>query len=159
MEEYRTYVFEKSNKKARKRLIYNLSIFLAMGGVIYLFLVGIVGLGIGIIGTVSLIVTLLQMKHYDDKYMGITAYGVRKEKFFIAEEYFRIGDTKIPFSELKDLVIYVDEYEGMPREIFGVHYGGNNEITFSHNGNKVSINYIIKSKSDFTQSKRTGGPY
>lgn len=149
MEEYRTYVFEKSKKKARKRLTYNLSILAAIGGILYMLLIGIMGIEFGIIGSISLIITLLQMKNYDDKYMGITAYGNRKEKFFINEKCFTVGGTEIPFSELKNLVIYVDEYAGKPRDFFGIHHGGNNEISFNHKGKEFSINYIIKNKSDF----------
>jgi hypothetical protein len=91
------------------------------------------------------------MKNYDDKYMGITAYGERKSELIIAEEYFVIDNVKIPFSELDDLIIYVGEYLGKPREFIGVHHGGNNEITFKHKGRKFSFNYIIRNKSDFTQ--------
>lgn len=154
MEEIKTYIFQRDKKKVRKRFFYNLSILLAIGGVIYMFLVGILGLGIGIIGTISLIVTFIKMKNYDDKYMGITAYGERKGELIIAEEYFIIDKIKIPFSELSDLVIYVDEYAGKPRELIGIHHGGNNEITFKHKGKKFSINYIISNKSDFIEIEK-----
>lgn len=154
MEEYRTYVFEKSKKKTRKRFLYNLSIVAGILLIIYLTFVGVMGIGFSFIGAIVLIATLIRMKIYDDKYMGITAYGNRKEKFYIREDSFLVGDTLIPYSELKDLVIYVDEYEGMPRELFGVHHGGNNEITFEHNGNKMSINYIIKSRDDFKKVEK-----
>lgn len=149
MEEYRTYIFRKSKKKSRKRFIYNSLIIAAIGGVLYMFLIGILGLGLGIVGAISLIIGLIQMKIYDDKYMGITAYGHRKEKLIINEEYLMIDDAKIPYAELKDLIIYVDEYAGKSREIFGVHHGGNNEIKFTHKDTKFSFNYIIKNKSDF----------
>lgn len=149
MQEYTTYIFEKSKKKARKRLIYNLSILAAIGGIIYMFAIGILGIGLSVIGTISLIIAILQMKNYDDKYMGITAYGDRGAKFVISETSFKLGDSALSFSELSDLVIYVDEYAGMPRELFGVHHGGNNEITFKHKGQPFNINYIIKNKSDF----------
>jgi len=89
------------------------------------------------------------MKNYDDKYMGITAYGNRGSKFIITEEHFKLDESVLPYSELNDLIIYVDEYAGMSREIFGVHHGGNNEIEFEHLGQKYELNYIIKNKSDF----------
>ncbi len=149
MEEYNTYIFKKTREKTRKRLIYNLSLLAAIGGIIYMYVVGILGIGLGLMGMISLILVILQMKIYDEKYMGITAYGERKEKLTINEEYFIVGDAKIPFSQLKNLVIYVDEYWGMPREVMGVHHGGNNEVTFTRNGNKFSFNYIIKNKADF----------
>lgn len=149
MEEYTTYIFEKSKRKARKRFIYNFAIIAAIVGIIYMSIVGILGIGLSIIGAISLIVTLVKMKNYDDKYMGITAYGDRGSKFIITETGFKLGDSELTFSELSDLVIYVDEYAGMPRDIFGVHHGGNNEIEFKHKGEPYNINYIIKNKADF----------
>lgn len=67
----------------------------------------------------------------------------------IAEQYLEIRDVRIPNSDLTNLVIYVDEYLGMPREIYGIHHGGNNKIEFDHKGRSVSINYVIKNKQDF----------
>ena len=119
-----------------------------------MLIIGVLGISIGIIGSTSLIIAILTMKNYDDKYMGITAYGERKGVMIIAEEYLVIGGVKIPFSELKDLQIYVEEYAGMPREIFGVHHGGNNEITFLHKDKKYSVKYIIKNKSDFQRVEK-----
>jgi hypothetical protein len=154
MEEYTTYIFEKSQKKAIKRLVYNLAILAAIGGIIYMFVIGILGIGLGTIGTVSLILAILQMKNYDDKYMGITAYGDRGAKFIITETSFKLGDSLLPFSELHKLVIYVDEYAGKPRELFGMHHGGNNEISFKHRDKPYKINYIIKNKSDFQKVEK-----
>jgi hypothetical protein len=37
----------------------------------------------------------------------------------------------------------------MPKEIYGIHHGGNNKIEFDHNGKSVSINYVIKNKQDY----------
>ena len=116
--------------------------------------VGILGLGLTIFGTIGLIVAIIQMKNYDDNYMGITAYGDRGSKFIISENGFKLDDAVLPFSELQDLVIYVDEYKGMPREIFGVHHGGNNEIKFTHNKQPYKLHYIIKNKSDFKKVEK-----
>jgi hypothetical protein len=85
--------------------------------------------------------------------MGISAYGERKANLTIAEEYLEIRDVRIPYSELTNLVIYVDEYLGKPREFFGIHHGGDNEISFDRNGKSVSINYVIKNKQDFERVK------
>lgn len=92
---------------------------------------------------------MLGIKLYDDKYMGISAYGERRANLVIAEEYIEISDVKIPYSDLTDLVIYVDEYLGMPKEIFGIHHGGNNKIEFNYKGRLISINYVIKNKQDY----------
>ncbi|MEQ8472342.1 MAG: hypothetical protein RIC35_14210 [Marinoscillum sp.] len=154
MEVFKTYIFEQKKNRSRKQLFYNLVVLGAVSAIIYMCLIGVLGVGFGIIGSISLIVAILKAKIDDDKYMGITAYGVRKEKLAIAEEYLEISDAKIPFAEVNDLVIYVDEYAGMPRDIYGVHHGGNNEITFRHKGNKFSINYIIKNKSDFKKVEK-----
>lgn len=154
MQEYTTYVYEKSKKKATKRLFYNLGILAALCAVIYMFVAGILGIGLSIIGAIGLIVTIIQMKNYDDKYMGITAYGDRGAKFIISETGFTMGDSVLPFAELSDLVIYVDEYAGKPRELFGMHHGGNNEITFTYKGQPYHVNYIIKNKADFQQVEK-----
>lgn len=154
MDEYTTYIFHKSKKKRLKRLLYNIGILAAIGAVIYMFAVGILGIGLSIFGTIALIVAIIQMKNYDDKYMGITAYGDRGSKFIISETSFKLDDAVLPFSELKDLIIYVDEYAGKPRELFGIHHGGNNEIKFTHNGQPYHLNYIIKNKSDYKRVEK-----
>ena len=154
MEEYKTYIFERSKKKARKRLVYNGTIILAILVILYLTLVGILGIGVTIIGAISLIITLLKMKNYDDKYMGITAYGDRGSQFIITENSFKLGDSVLPFKELEGLTIYVDEYAGMSREVYGIHHGGNNEIKFSHKGQPYKLNYIINNKADFQRVEK-----
>ncbi len=149
MQEYRTYVYKPSKQKARKRLMYNAMIVAALAGVLFMLFIGVLGIGVGIFGAISAIAAIVGMKNYDDKFMGITAYGDRGEEFFISEDHFRIGELKVPYTEIEDLVIYVDEYAGKPREVLGIHHGGNNEITFTHKGEKVSILYIIKDKTDY----------
>ncbi len=149
MKEYTTYVYKKSKNKIRKRFLYNSAIVFAILGVIYMYLIGVFGIGFSIVGAVFFIGTLIQMKLYDDKYMGITAYGDRKEKFKINEQQLIVGKIVFPFSELRNLVIYVNEYEGMPRDLLGIHHGGNNEISFNHYSKSYAFNYIIKNKQDF----------
>src|SRR5690349_5594422 len=140
MEEFRTSIFEKTKSKAGKRLLYNVGIFGAIGGIwILYFILPIIGLKTAI----AFSVTMVGIKLYDDKYMGITAYGERKANLVIAEQYLEIRDVRIPYAELTDLVIYINEYLGMPREFFGIHHGGNNLIEFDHRGKSVSINYVI----------------
>ncbi|UII20243.1 hypothetical protein [Fulvivirga ligni] len=147
--EYKTYLFEKSRKKVNKMLLYNFLIVLGILGIIALYAIGILGIGLTLIGAIAAIIGILKMKERDDKYMGITAYGFRKEKFTIAYDHFKIEEVVIPFIELEDLVIYVEEYAGKPRDIFGVHHGGNNEVSFKHKGQSHSLKYIIKDKKDF----------
>lgn len=154
MEEYRTYVYNKSKKKVVKRTAYHSFLVLVILIIIYMAVFGILGIGISLIGAIVIIITILRMKNYDDKYLGITAYGDRGMKFFITKTGFKMGDSELPFSELKDLVIYVDEYAGMPRDLFGIHHGGNNEISFNHKGQPYNINYIIKNKADFHQVEK-----
>ncbi len=147
MEEFRTSIFEKTREKSTKRLIYNFSIFGAVAVVWILYFIGfpLPGFKLSLIFSFA----LLSWKLYEDKYMGITAYGVRKDNLIIGEQYLVIRDVKIPYSDLTNLVIYVEEYLGMPREFFGIHHGGNNKIEFEHNGRFVSINYVIKNKQDY----------
>ena len=147
MEEFETTIFEKTKDKSRKRLIYNLVIFGAIGGIWILYYIQFPIVGLKTAITFS--VVLLGIKLYDDKYMGITAYGERKDKLVIAEQYLEIRDVRIAYSELTNLVIYVDEYLGMPKEFYGIHHGGNNKIEFDRNGATVSINYVIKNRQDF----------
>lgn len=154
MEEYKTYIFEPSKKKARKRLVYNGAILLAILLILYLTLIGVLGIGVTIIGAISLIAALLKMKLYDDKYMGITAYGDRGSQFIITEDSFKLGESILPFKELEGLTIYVDEYAGMPRELYGIHHGGNNEIRFKHKEQSYQLNYIINNKADFQRVEK-----
>lgn len=147
MEELRTSVFKKTKKRTRKQLIYDLSIFGGIVGLWILFYIGfpLVGLGTAIGSSIA----LLGIKLYDDKSKGISAYGDRKQTILITEEYLETQGTRILYSELTNLVIYVDEYLGMPKEFFGIHHGGNNEISFERNGKSVSIFYVIKNKQDY----------
>ena len=147
MEEFQTTIFEKTKEKGRQRLLSNLAIFVGIAGIWVLYLIEfpIVGLKTAI----SFSIALLGIKLYNDKYMGISAYGERKDNLVIAEQYLQIRDVRIPYSELTNLVIYVDEYLGMPKEFYGIHHGGDNKIEFDRNGKSVSINYVIKNKQDF----------
>lgn len=146
MEKFQTSIFERTKERSRKRLLYNIGI---IGSILGLWLLFFFGFPIGLRMTIILTVTIVGVKIYEDKYMGITAYGVRKDNLIIAEEYLEVKGVQIPFTELSNLVIYVDEYLGMPREFFGVHHGGNNQIQFDRNGKSVSINYVIKNQQDF----------
>ena len=110
---------------------------------------GILNIGFTVIGSITLIVSLIKMKERDDKYLGITAYGDRGSKFSITETGFRLDEKFLPFDELQNLTIYVDEYLGMRRDLIGVHHGGNNEISFIHQGKPFKIFYIIKSEAEF----------
>ena len=152
MEEFRTSIFENNKEKSRKRTFYNIGIFSAIVGIWVLYFIGLPIIGLKT--CIGFTVVMLGIKLYDDKYMGISAYGERKANLVIAEEYLEIRDVKIPYSDLSDLVIYVDEYLGMPKEIFGIHHGGNNKIEFNHKGRLVSINYVIKNKQDYDRVLR-----
>lgn len=152
MEEFRTSIFERNKEKSRKRVFYNIGIFAAIGGIWGLYFIGFPIIGLKT--CIGFTVVMIGIKLYDDKYMGISAYGERKANLVIAEEHLEIRDVKIPYSDLTDLVIYVDEYLGMPKEIFGIHHGGNNKIEFNHKGRLVSINYVIKNKQDYDRVLR-----
>ena len=152
MEEFRTSIFEKNKEKSRKRILYNIGIFAAIGAIWVLYFIGLPIIGLKT--CIGFTVVMIGIKLYDDKYMGISAYGERKANLLIAEEYLEIRDVKISYTDLTDLVIYVDEYLGMPKEIFGIHHGGNNKIEFNHKGRLVSINYVIKNKQDYDRVLR-----
>jgi hypothetical protein len=152
LEEFRTSIFEKSKEKRRKRLIYNFGIFGVIGVIWILYFIGFPFIGLKT--SVVFSIVMLGIKVYDDKYMGISAYGDRKANLVIAEQYLEIRDIKIPYADLTNLVIYVEEYLGMPREIYGIHHGGNNKIEFDHGGKSVSINYVIKNKQDYESVSR-----
>ena len=152
MEEFQTSIFEISKEKIRKRIFYNIAIFAVIGAIWVLYFVGLPIIGLET--SISFTIVMLGIKLYDDKYMGISAYGERKANLVIAEEYLEIRDVKIPYIDLTNLVIYVDEYLGKPKEIFGIHHGGNNKIEFNHKGRLVSINYVIKNKQDYDRVLR-----
>ncbi|HEU5290014.1 MAG TPA: hypothetical protein VFU05_05170 [Cyclobacteriaceae bacterium] len=152
MEEFRTSIFEKNKEKSRRRILYNIGIFTAILAIWALYFIGLPIIGLKTY--IGFTVVMIGIKLYDDKYMGISAYGERKANLVIAEEYLEIRDVKISYTDLTDLVIYVDEYLGMPKEIFGIHHGGNNKIEFNHKGRLVSINYVIKNKQDYDRVLR-----
>jgi hypothetical protein len=152
LEEFRTSIFEKSKEKSRKRMFYNLGIFGAIGAMWVLYFIGFPLIGLKI--SIGFSIVMVGIKLYDDRYMGISAYGDRKDNLIIAEQYIEIRDLKILYTDLTNLVIYVDEYLGMPKGFFGIHHGGNNKIEFNHNGQLVSFNYVIKNKQDFAKVSR-----
>jgi len=147
LEEFHTSIFEKTKEKSRKRLISNLAVFGVIAFIWVLLFFGIPFIGLKT--AIGFSITVLGIKLYDDKYKGISAYGERKANLVITEQYLEIRDVRIPYTELTNLVIYVDEYLGMPKEIYGIHHGGNNKIEFEREGKLVSVNYIIKNSQDF----------
>lgn len=158
MEEFRTTIFEKSAGKTRRRQLYNLGIFGAIIAIWAFCIVGIavtnVRINMGVLTAIGLTVALIGMKMYDDKYMGITAYGDRKGNLIIGRKYLEIGEVRIPYAELTNLVIYVEEYLGKPNGLISIEHGGNNLIEFEHQGKPYSINYIIKNKEDYNRVGR-----
>lgn len=149
MQEFRTYIFERSRKKTIRRNLFYLSFLLFIAVMLVLVFIGFPG--IGSIGVIFISVGIFKYMEYEDKYMGITAYGQRGRMIYISETGLTVDQTFIPFSKLEDLIIYVDEYAGMKRKFLGVHHGGNNEIRFKYNGQKTSLFYIVKNHSDFLQ--------
>ncbi len=133
-------------------MLYNFGIFGAIVSMWVLFLIDFPMVGLKT--CIGFSVVMVGIKLYNDRYMGISAYGDRKATLVIAEEFLEIRDVRIPFSELKNLVIYVDEYLGMPKGVLGIHHGGNNKIEFEHNGRLVSINYVIKNRQDYNRVTR-----
>ena len=152
MEKFQTSIFVKRKEKGAKRLLYNLGIFGLIIGIWILYIIEFPFAGLYTAITFS--IAMLGIKIYDDKYMGISAYGDRKATLVITEQYLEIRGVRIPFTELTNLVIYVDEYSGMPKEFFGSYHGGNNKIEFERDGKRFSINYIIKNRQDFDRVSR-----
>ncbi|MEQ8471415.1 MAG: hypothetical protein RIC35_09525 [Marinoscillum sp.] len=77
------------------------------------------------------------------------SYGTIGVDLEIGEEFLIINGTKVKFSEMDSLIIYVDEYAGMNRWLIFHHHGANNEIQFSRNHLFTSLNYYIGSQGDF----------
>lgn len=50
---------------------------------------------------------------------------------------------------MKNFVVYIEEYLGMPKDVIGIHHGGNNLIEYEYQGKKMSFNYIIKNRHDY----------
>jgi hypothetical protein len=117
-----------------------------------LFFIGFPFIGLRI--SIAFSIVMLGIKVYDDKAAGISAYGERRAHLIIAEKYLKIGDEIISYTDVTNLIIYVDEYLGMPKEFYGIHHGGDNKIEFNRNGKKVSFNYVIKNKQDFDRLGR-----
>ena len=139
-------------KKSRRRLFYNVGIFGAIAAIWVLYFIGFPFIGIKT--SIGFSIVMLGIKLYDDRAMGITAYGERKDALVITEEYLEVRGVTIPYADVTNLVIYVDEHLGKPREIFGVHHGGNNEIKFTYDRKMVSIHYVIKNKQDYERVSR-----
>lgn len=96
MEEFKTSIFERTKAKSRKRLLYNLGIFALIGGFWILYFIGFPFIGLKT--AIGFSVVMLGIKLYDDKQMGISAYGDRSANLVIAEQYLEIRDVRIPLS-------------------------------------------------------------
>lgn len=77
------------------------------------------------------------------------SYGSMGVDLEIGEAFLTINGTKVKFSQMDSLIIYVDEYAGMNRWLIFQHHGANNEIQFSRNGLFTSLNYYIGSYGDY----------
>lgn len=151
MESFSTYLFEKNLKKTIRYWAFNP---LTIGLILLIVLSYFFGwrvLGLGLIG---IIWRLIRISKEEDEFMGITAHGKRGKMLTITATHFQIGDAILPFSELTDLMIYLEEYKGQPRDLLGVHHGGNNEITFKYKDQPMSFYYIINSKADFLKLEK-----
>ncbi len=145
--EYSTHIFEKNKNKKHADYLDTAGI---IGFTILFLVLLLIGIpGVGLAGIIGIVVTLFKLKIDSDSKKGITRFGALKATIIISTEHLIIRGVTIPFNQLKELIIYVDEYAGMPKEYFGTYHGGNNEIRFSHKGKKISIYYFIKNKTDF----------
>ena len=144
--EYSTYIFEESKKKIIIQWLIVIGILVVILAILLLKVFWLKGIGALTIGTLGY--RLFKTRSEDLKDNGINNYGQKSAIITITEEYLEIKDKRIGFNEVSDLVIYVDEYYGMPKQFFGSYHGGNNEIKFKHKGVPYSFNYLIKSKKD-----------
>lgn len=151
MEKYLTTIFEEKPEKVRRRMWYNVGIGAAiLGSWMAWAFVPIFGWKIPI----GLTIVFLSIKRYDDQASGITAYGERKGSLMITEEYLEAREIRIPYREMKDLVIYVEEYLGKPKNLIGIHHGGGNAVEFIYQNSQVSFNFVIKNRQDFDRVSR-----
>ena len=149
--EYQTHIFEENKKKIRSNRKEGL---IVAGFAILSISTFLIGPLFGAISTISSVVTLVKLHNNDLKKKGIRAYGQLKANLTIAEEYLIIDETKIPFSELQSLTIYVDEYTGMTKDVFWSYHGGNNELIFSHKNQQTSFTYLIRNHEDYKLVER-----
>src|SRR5690606_6430090 len=101
MEEFRTSIFVKTKEKSRKRLIHDLVLVGSISGMWVLFFIGFPFIGLKT--AIGFSVVLAGWKLYNDKYMGISAYGERKDTLVITEQYLEIRNIKFFYSELTNL--------------------------------------------------------
>ena len=150
--QYKTHVFEEKDKKDRsyQSHYWMVFIFLTLNVLTFIYF----GAGIGMIGTITLVVYLFNAAQEEKKKMGLKAYGKRKGELIITEDYLIVENRKIEFDQVSKLTIYVDEFTGMTKDFFWSYHGGNNEICFDHKGNHYSFNYIIRNKRDFLQVEK-----
>ncbi|MDW3192078.1 MAG: hypothetical protein R8G66_06930 [Cytophagales bacterium] len=145
--QYKTHVFEEKDKKDRsyQSHYWMVFIFLTLNVIGFIYF----GAGIGVIGTIGMVVYLVNAAQEEKKKMGLKAYGKRKGELTVAEDYLIVENRKIVFDQVSNLTIYVDEFTGMTKDFFWSYHGGNNEICFEHKGKHYSFNYIIRNKLDF----------
>ncbi len=143
---YETYIFRPNKKKKRDDLLYLMYVALA-GVVVFIFyLLNIPGIGMFAGG--GMIYTLFKMKLVDDKKKGVRRLGHLIDKLIISGNSITFGNQNVSDQDLKNVLIYSDDYEGKPYEFFGTSYGTDNKIEFEFKGDKYSFQFQVRKKAD-----------
>jgi hypothetical protein len=145
--EYKTHVFEEKKRSYGYDISFYVTIIVLVSASIF---------GIYYFGPKSLffsagafVFTLFKQREEDREQAGMSLYGKRKSDLIIYEDRLEVQGKIIPFAEVTNLTIYVDEFTGMSKDILWSYHGGNNEICFDYRDKHYSFNYIIRNKKDF----------
>mgnify|MGYP001197539175 CR=1 FL=1 len=145
--EFKTFIFQPNKSKTIKYLIYDILIVIGIiGAIIIVFLEPMTLYFLTILG----LKLFFKLKIKDLKFeRSVKDFGGIGQSITITVQGIQFEDQFIAFAQAESLVIYVDEYNLMPKQVFWTHHGGNNEIRITKNGKVTSFNYYIASKGDF----------
>jgi hypothetical protein len=88
------------------------------------------------------------MKMEDDKKKGVSRLGHLIDRLVISDKSITFSRQEVSIDELKNVLIYADDFEGKLNEFIGISYGVDNSIEFEFKGNKYSFQFQVKSKAD-----------
>jgi hypothetical protein len=143
---YKTFIFRPNPKKKKEYILEIVHLIVVTAFYIILYAVGksIVGL----VAAIGIGMGLYQMKKNEDRKKGVGRIGHLINNLVISTESITFGNISVPISELRNLEIDAEDYEGRPYELFFKSFGIENWITFTYQEKDYSFQFIIYSAKE-----------
>jgi hypothetical protein len=144
---FSSFIFKPNPKKVKEDRMADVYMFgfIALLVLIVVLLPGLKSLAFLIFVSMGLI----KLKLNDIKKKGINRFGSLPYSFQISTEHIKIGPNEFRLSDLSDLEIDADDFNGGPGgDIFSASIGTDNFISFTIRGEKHEYQFLVKNQSD-----------